>query len=151
MANPTYYFKPRWQDQLNSTWASERIDTIATREGAQLLCDSLLANKVMLPLFSRYALHCLVELLVKEIIIFQELITLPVSQSVVNNQIEYTASYSFHDLEQHVTSLLHCQFKLARSARIESTYCIVLHQRLTLLKRILYAYSAKYDLKETVR
>lgn len=46
MANPTYYFKPRWQDHLNSTWTSERIDTIATREGAQLLCDSLLANKV---------------------------------------------------------------------------------------------------------
>lgn len=125
MANPTYYFKPRWQDQLNSTWASERIDTIATREGAQLLCDSLLANK--------------------------ELITLPVPQSVVNNQIEYTASYSFNELEQHVTSLLQAQFKLARSARIESTYCIVLHQRLTLLRRILYAYSAKYDIKESLK
>lgn len=125
MANPTYYFKPRWQDHLNSTWTSERIDTIATREGAQLLCDSLLANK--------------------------ELISLPVPQSVMNNQIEYTASYSFNELEQHINSLLQAQLKLARGARIESTYCIVLHQRLTLLRRILYAYSFKYDIKESVK
>lgn len=69
----------------------------------------------------------------------------------MNNQIEYTASYSFNELEQHINSLLQAQLKLARGARIESTYCIVLHQRLTLLRRILYAYSFKYDIKETVK
>lgn len=47
MSSPSYYYyKPKWQDGLNFSWASERIDTIATREGAQLLYDSLLANKV---------------------------------------------------------------------------------------------------------
>ncbi|KAF6207949.1 hypothetical protein GE061_016398 [Apolygus lucorum] len=123
MSNPAYYFKPKWLDNLNPTWASERIDTIATREGAQLLYDSLLANK--------------------------ELVTLPVPQSMSNRPMEYSASYSFNDLEHHIVSLLQAQQKLAKSARTESTYCIVLNQRLTLLKRILYAYSAvRYESKD---
>ena len=82
---------------------------------------------------------------------FKEFITVPILQSGMNNQIDYTASYSYNELEQHVSTLLQAQLKLARGARIESTYCIVLHQRLTLLRRILYAYSVKYDLKESVR
>lgn len=64
---------------------------------------------------------------------------------------DYTASYSFNDLEQHIGTLLLAQQKLAKSTRTESTYCIVLNQRLTLLKRILYAYSAvRYESKDKV-
>lgn len=82
---------------------------------------------------------------------FQELVTLPVPQSITNRQAEYTASYCFNDLEQHITLLLQMQQKLAKCLRTESTYCIVLNQRLTLLKRILYAYSAvRYESKDKV-
>ncbi|XP_073979432.1 probable E3 ubiquitin-protein ligase HERC1 isoform X3 [Rhodnius prolixus] len=124
MSSPSYYYyKPKWQDGLNFSWASERIDTIATREGAQLLYDSLLANK--------------------------ELVTVTAPQSIVSRHIEYISSYTYEELEEHISTLLQAQQKLARSSRTESTYCIVLHQRLTLLKRILYAFAVvKYDFKE---
>uniref|UniRef100_T1HDJ6 Uncharacterized protein n=1 Tax=Rhodnius prolixus TaxID=13249 RepID=T1HDJ6_RHOPR len=79
----------------------------------------------------------------------RELVTVTAPQSIVSRHIEYISSYTYEELEEHISTLLQAQQKLARSSRTESTYCIVLHQRLTLLKRILYAFAVvKYDFKE---
>jgi hypothetical protein len=64
---------------------------------------------------------------------------------------EYSANYIYADLEQHISYLLQAQLKLARMSHSESTYALVLHQRLTVLKRVLYAFSTKYDSKEKVK
>lgn len=83
--------------------------------------------------------------------LLQELVTVTAPQSIVSRHIEYISSYTYEELEEHISTLLQAQQKLARSSRTESTYCIVLHQRLTLLKRILYAFAVvKYDFKEKV-
>ncbi|KAL1139382.1 hypothetical protein AAG570_006366 [Ranatra chinensis] len=117
--------KPIWQDHLNTSWASERIENVANREGVQLLYDSLLANK--------------------------ELVAVSVPQANVSSHSEQTTSYNYGDLEQHICSLLQAQLKLAQLSHAESTYAIVLRQRLTVLRRILYAFSSKYEIKDKIK
>lgn len=38
--------KLKWIDHLNSSWAGENCDSIATREGIHVLYERLVANKV---------------------------------------------------------------------------------------------------------
>lgn len=54
------------------------------------------------------------------------------------------------ELQSYITTLLSAQLRLARSSRAKTTYCMVLKQRMLIVQRILYAFQAKYHVKDKV-
>ncbi|XP_069694063.1 probable E3 ubiquitin-protein ligase HERC1 isoform X1 [Periplaneta americana] len=121
--------KLKWQDHLNSVWAGENCDYIATRDGVMLLYDHLVANK--------------------EVIIVPAPSS-PLNQGPVLPDFECD-SPSSAELDHHVAALLSTQLDLARTFCAESPFAAVLHQRLLVLQRIFHAVSTKYHDKDKTR
>nr|QHB15577.1 putative E3 ubiquitin-protein ligase HERC1 [Bemisia tabaci] len=125
---PPNNVKYKWQDHLKSIWAHEKLENAATRDGVQLLYDRLLENR--------------------ELTIAQ-----PSSSLTVQNPCpSYLTDYFLDvDLEQHLINLLQNQLKLANNFISESSYFIILRQRLTVIERIVHAFVSKYHIKEKVK
>ena len=120
--------KLKWQDHLNSVWAAENCDNIATRDGIMLLYDQLVSNK--------------------------EVIVVPAPNSPLNQGPTLPDfecdSPSSAELDHHISALLTTQLELARTFCSESPFATVLRQRLLVLQRIFHAVSMKYHDKEKV-
>ncbi|XP_068081364.1 probable E3 ubiquitin-protein ligase HERC1 [Anabrus simplex] len=126
---PVSNVKVKWLDHLNSMWAGEPCDSIATRDGVLLLYDRLITGK--------------------------EVIITPATNSVLNQGPVLPdfecESPSSGELEHHVTALLSSQLDLARTVCSESPFSVVLRQRLLVLRRIFHAVWTKYHDKEKMK
>ncbi|CAB3370488.1 Hypothetical predicted protein [Cloeon dipterum] len=114
--------KLKWADHLNSSWASENCDTIATREGIHLLYERLVANK--------------------EIVV-----SAPANSTNPGPafpEFDTQENLTSDDLESHILSLLAAQRDLAQSICSESPFASILRQRLTMLRRMFHAIVSKY-------
>ncbi|XP_075226553.1 putative E3 ubiquitin-protein ligase HERC1 isoform X4 [Lycorma delicatula] len=121
----------KWEEHLNSVWACERSENVATREYVQQLYDRLLTNKELVPFPVR-------------LLMFMETFKLEESFGLGYNECEL-------DLQKHIERLLVMQYRLARTWRSESTFSVVLRQRITVLQRILHAFKSKYHKTEKVK
>ncbi|XP_043943342.1 probable E3 ubiquitin-protein ligase HERC1 [Protopterus annectens] len=111
----------KWLEHLNSSWANEDSEFVATREGASVFYNRLLEKKEVFEICQPV----------------QDLIgpTFP--------------DFEHHDCateerEQYVTAALQSQFHLACRIFGNLPYSVVLQQRLISLQRIYYALSSKY-------
>ena len=111
----------KWQDHLNSAWASEDGVQTATRHGAAALYDKLLHNKEVVGLAQPV----------------QELI----GPRLPDFQYESCAA---EEREEYLSALLDCQRRLSNHVLSRGPYALGLHHRLVALQRIYYALHSKY-------
>ncbi|XP_055489136.1 LOW QUALITY PROTEIN: probable E3 ubiquitin-protein ligase HERC1 [Leucoraja erinacea] len=111
----------KWLEHLNSSWALEDSESIATREGASTLYEKLLQNKEVVGI-SQQAQHLIGP-------------RLP--------DFEHESS-AVEERERYLSALLNSQQNLARTVFGNSPFAVALHMRLVSLQRIFYALSHKY-------
>lgn len=118
----------KWQEHLNSSWASEDCVPIARRHDAAVLYNKLLYNK--------------------------EVVTLaqPVQELVGPRLPDFECESSTSaEKDEYLSSLLHSQRWLAHRMLTQTSYTLGLHQRLVVLQRIYYALHSKYHDKFSVQ
>ncbi|XP_037548156.1 probable E3 ubiquitin-protein ligase HERC1 [Nematolebias whitei] len=118
----------KWQEHLNSSWASEDCVSIARRHDAAVLYNKLLDNK--------------------------EVVTLaqPVQELVGPRLPDFECESSTSaEKDEYLSSLLHSQRWLAHRMLTQTSYTLGLHQRLVVLQRIYYALHSKYHDKFSVQ
>ncbi|XP_069780317.1 probable E3 ubiquitin-protein ligase HERC1 isoform X3 [Narcine bancroftii] len=111
----------KWLEHLNSCWALEDSESIATREGASALYEKLLQNKEVVGISQQ-------------------------TQHLVGPRLpdfEHESS-AVEEREHYLSALLNSQQNLARTIFGNSPFAVALHMRLVSLQRIFYALSNKY-------
>ncbi|KAK1176357.1 putative E3 ubiquitin-protein ligase HERC1 isoform X1 [Acipenser oxyrinchus oxyrinchus] len=111
----------KWQEHLNSSWASENSEQVSTREGASTLYSKLLSNKEVVGLAQP-------------------------AQDLIGPRLpdfEHDESAA-EEREAYLAALLHSQLGLARRTLASTPYALALHHRLAAIQRIYYALSSKY-------
>lgn len=111
----------KWQEHLNSSWASENSEQVSTREGASTLYSKLLSNKEVVGLAQP-------------------------AQDLIGPRLpdfEHDESAA-EEREAYLAALLHSQLGLARRTLASMPYALSLHHRLAAIQRIYYALSSKH-------
>ncbi|MGH0184836.1 UNVERIFIED_CONTAM: hypothetical protein FKN15_017450 [Acipenser sinensis] len=111
----------KWQEHLNSSWASENSEQVSTREGASTLYSKLLSNKEVVGLAQP-------------------------AQDLIGPRLpdfEHDESAA-EEREAYLAALLHSQLGLARRTLASTPYALSLHHRLAAIQRIYYALSSKH-------
>ncbi|XP_028827463.1 probable E3 ubiquitin-protein ligase HERC1 isoform X1 [Denticeps clupeoides] len=111
----------KWQEHLNSAWASEDSVQTTTRHGAACLYNKLLQNKEVVGLAQPV----------------QDLI----GPRLPDFQYESNAD---EEREEYLLALLHSQRCLAQRMLARTPYALALHHRLVVLQRVFYAIHSKY-------
>ncbi|KAM6984699.1 putative E3 ubiquitin-protein ligase HERC1 [Aplochiton taeniatus] len=111
----------KWQEHLNSSWATEDSVQTARRQGAAVLYDKLLHNKEVVGLAQPV----------------QDLI----GPRLPDFQYESSAA---EEREEYLSALLHSQRCLAHRMLARTPFALGLHHRLVVLQRIYYALHSKY-------
>ncbi|XP_030623810.1 probable E3 ubiquitin-protein ligase HERC1 [Chanos chanos] len=111
----------KWQEHLNSSWASEDSIQTATRHGAASLYAKLLHNKEVVGLAQ------------------------PVQDLMGPRLPDFQYESSAEDeREEYLSALLHSQRCLAHRMLSWTPYALALHHRLVVLQRIYYSLHSKY-------
>ncbi|KAL0271708.1 UNVERIFIED_CONTAM: hypothetical protein PYX00_008714 [Menopon gallinae] len=121
--------KAKWLDHLNSLWASETSEGIATREGILLYFGRLMTNREVF--VSSAEQH-----LTTDGVIFPDYDVEPINSV---------------DFEPYIASVLDSQLSNSQIAKAETLFSSVVRQRLFVLHRIFYAVYTKYQNKEKIK
>ncbi|XP_054612956.1 probable E3 ubiquitin-protein ligase HERC1 isoform X1 [Dunckerocampus dactyliophorus] len=111
----------KWQEHLNSSWATEDSVQTATRHGSAALYKKLLHNKEVVS------------------------VAQPVQELIGPRLPDFECeSCAAAEKEEYLSALLHSQRWLARRMLTQTCYTQGLHHRLVVLQRIYYALHTKY-------
>lgn len=117
--------KTKWSDSLNLAWIEEKNRAIASRDSVINLYSRLLSAREIAVVPSSLA-H----------LVSRQLVPLP----------DYSVDPpSVEELEHQCDALLRGQLALARPVCFDSPFSAILQQRITILQRIFYAVSIRYD------
>nr|XP_060611660.1 probable E3 ubiquitin-protein ligase HERC1 isoform X2 [Anolis sagrei ordinatus] len=120
--------KLKWLEHLNSSWITEDIESIATREGVAVLYTKLVGNKEVVPLP-------------------QQVLCLKGPQLPDFER----ESLSSDEQDHYLDALLSSQLALAKMVCSDSPFAGALCKRLLVLQRVFYALSNKYHDKGKVK